>query len=51
MEPVFMILGESAATAAAIAVDNGSAVQDISYENLKKQLESDGQILTDPAKN
>ena len=38
MEPVFMILGESAATAASIAIDDNVNVQDVSYEKLKAQL-------------
>lgn len=45
MEPVFMILGQSAATAAVFAIDGGVAVQDVSYEKLKEQLLKDGQIL------
>lgn len=43
MEPVFMILGQSAATAAAIAIDNDQAVQEVSYEDLKKKLLEQGQ--------
>ena len=35
MEPVFMILGQSAAVAACIAIDENSAVQDIDYNDLK----------------
>jgi hypothetical protein len=38
MEPVFMILGESAATAAAIAIDDKVTVQDVSYDKLEKLL-------------
>jgi hypothetical protein len=38
MEPVFMILGESAGTAAAIAADYNINVQQINYEELRKQL-------------
>ena len=45
MEPVFMILGQSAATAAVQAIDNDKAVQDIDYEMLKQQLLKDGQVL------
>ncbi len=45
MEPVFMILGQSAATAAAIAIDAGIAVQDVPYEDLRKRLLADGQVL------
>lgn len=46
MEPVFMILGQSAGTAAVMAIDEGVAVQDISYEKLKSRLLKDGQIIT-----
>ncbi|MBL9153052.1 MAG: FAD-dependent oxidoreductase [Verrucomicrobiales bacterium] len=46
MEPVFMILGQSAATAAVLAIDGNLAVQDVPYETLRKRLEADGQILT-----
>ena len=45
MEPVFMVLGQSAATAAAQAIDDGCAVQDVDYAKLSKTLEKDGQIL------
>ena len=33
MEPVFMILGQSAATAASMAIDSNLKVQDVPYEN------------------
>ncbi len=45
MEPVFMILGQSAATAAAMAIDQDIAVQDVQYEELKERLLKDGQVL------
>jgi len=45
MEPVFMVLGQSAATAAAQAIDANVAVQDIDYEKLKQQLLKDKQVL------
>ena len=45
MEPVFMILGQSSAAAAILAIDNHVAVQDVDYEMLKKNLEEKGQIL------
>jgi hypothetical protein len=45
MEPVFMILGQSAATAAAMAIDAGVALQDFSYPKLRERLLADGQIL------
>lgn len=46
MEPVFMILGQSAAAAANIAIDKNCAVQDVDYEELKTTLENKKQILT-----
>lgn len=46
MEPVFMILGQSAATAAAMAIDSEISVQEVPYSQLKEQLEKDNQILT-----
>ena len=45
MEPVFMILGESSATAAVMAIDAGIAVQDVPYGQLRERLLKDGQIL------
>ncbi len=45
MEPVFMILGQSAAVAACMAIDNRLAVQDVPYEKLKQELLNKGQIL------
>ena len=46
MEPVFMILGQSAAIAACLAIDEKCAIQDVSYNQLKKLLENKNQILT-----
>jgi hypothetical protein len=45
MEPVFMILGQSAATAAVIAIDSRLAVQDVPYDRLRTRLLADGQVL------
>ncbi|NNE75929.1 MAG: FAD-dependent oxidoreductase [Pricia sp.] len=45
MEPVFMILGQSAAAAAVLALENDVAVQDVDYKMLKKTLEEKGQVL------
>ncbi|SDG13099.1 FAD dependent oxidoreductase [Dyadobacter soli] len=45
MEPVFMILGQSAATAAVQAIDSKVAVQDVDYGKLKEQLLKDKQKL------
>lgn len=38
MEPVFMVLGQSAATAASLAIDQKLAVQDLDYEKLRTAL-------------
>jgi hypothetical protein len=45
MEPVFMVMGQSAATAACMAIDSGIPVHELSYEKLKEQLIKDKQIL------
>jgi hypothetical protein len=45
MEPVFMILGQDAATAASIAIDNNKTVQEIDYNQLKDRLLKDKQVL------
>lgn len=45
MEPVFMILGQSAATAAAMAIDAKQTVQEVPYAKLRERLLADGQIL------
>ena len=45
MEPVFMILGQSAAAAAALAIDQGIAVQEVSYADLREILISEKQVL------
>ena len=45
MEPVFMILGQSAATLASMAIDKNLAVQAVPYGELRKRLLTDGQIL------
>jgi len=45
MEPVFMILGQSAATAACMAMDDGIAVQQLNYPKLRARLLADQQIL------
>jgi len=38
-------LAQSAATAAAIAIDRGVAVQDVPYPELRARLLKDGQVL------
>lgn len=45
MEPVFMVLGQSAAIAAALAIDRGIPVQEVSYEELRLALEKTQQRL------
>jgi FAD dependent oxidoreductase len=45
MEPVFMVLAQSAAAAAAMAIDRGVAVQDVPYDDLRARLLKDGQVL------
>jgi hypothetical protein len=45
MEPVFMVLAQSAATAASFAIDANIAVQDIDIAKLQKRLLADGQVL------
>ncbi len=45
MEPVFMILAQSSATAADLAITHGISVQNVSYEELAKRLIKDGQRL------
>lgn len=45
MEPVFMILGQSAATAASIAIDENISVQEVAYDKLRERLEKDDQRL------
>ena len=47
MEPVFMVLGQSAATAAVFAIEDDVAVQDVDTAKLSKRLLEDGQILKD----
>jgi hypothetical protein len=53
MEPVFMVLGQSAATAASHAIENRKAVQDVEYAELKDRLLHDKQVLawTGPKKS
>ena len=38
-------LGQSAGTAAALALDAGCAVQDLPYARLRERLLADGQVL------
>ncbi|MFC6103551.1 FAD-dependent oxidoreductase [Olivibacter domesticus] len=48
MEPVFMILGQSASLAASLAIDKGVGVQDVAYAALEKQLKNEEQVLEKP---
>ena len=45
MEPVFMILGQSAATAAVLAIEDKVPLQKVDYEKLRERLLADKQIL------
>jgi hypothetical protein len=45
MEPVFMILGQSAATAACLAIDGDLPVQKVEYARLRDRLLADKQVL------
>ncbi len=45
MEPVFMVLGQSSATAAMLAIANNVAVQSLDYDLLRERLVADGQVL------
>lgn len=48
MEPVYMILGQSAATAAVMAIEAGISVQEVPYDSLRERLLADGQVLDLP---
>jgi len=45
MEPVFMILGQSAATTAVMAIEQDITVQDVDYNALAAKLREKGQVL------
>ena len=45
MEPVFMILGQSAANAAVLAIENDCDVQAVPYQTLRARLLEQGQVL------
>lgn len=45
MEPVFMVLGQSAATAASLAIDGKVPVQQVAYAKLREKLLADQQVL------
>lgn len=46
MEPVFMILGQSAGAAAVLAIEDGVSVQQVDYAKLRRSLLAAGQVLT-----
>ena len=48
MEPVFMATSQSAATAACLAIDDGVPVQQVDYDELRKQLLAAGLVLKWP---
>ncbi len=50
MEPVFMVLGQSSATAAAQAIDEKTSVQKIDVKKLQARLTADKQVLDLPEK-
>lgn len=50
MEPVFMILGQSAATAACLALENETSVQAVPYSLIRARLIADKQVLEWTAK-
>lgn len=45
MEPVFMVLGQSAAIAASHAIEAQTALQDVPYDTLRARLLEAGQVL------
>ncbi len=45
MEPVFMVLAQSAAVAAGLAIEQGTSVQDVPYSLLRERLLQLGQVL------
>jgi FAD dependent oxidoreductase len=45
MEPVFMVMGQSAATAAVLAIECKVDLQKLDYAKLKEKLLADGQVL------
>ncbi len=45
MEPVFMVLGQSSAVIASLAIEEGKAVQEIEYGTIGKMLIEQGQVI------
>lgn len=50
MEPVFMLLGQSSAIIASLAIDHECAVQELDYVELKALLLAEAQVLKRPTK-
>ena len=46
MEPVFMILGQSAAVIAAVALEEDMAIHEVGYEQLRERLLALNQVLS-----
>ena len=51
MEPVFMVLGQSAAAVAVQAIENRCVVQAVDYSRLRERLIKDKQVLSWPPQN
>ncbi|WP_145062689.1 FAD-dependent oxidoreductase [Adhaeretor mobilis] len=51
MEPVFMVLGQSAGTAAVLAIEEGLSVQQINFKKLQSRILANGQVLERPMKS
>ncbi len=51
MEPVFMVIGHSAGTAAALAIQRESSLQDLPYSVLKSRLKEEGQVFLEVPTN
>ncbi|MDN5214914.1 FAD-dependent oxidoreductase [Fulvivirgaceae bacterium BMA12] len=45
MEPVFMVLGQSSAVIACLAIEEDKAVQELAYNNIRKMLVKQGQVI------
>lgn len=45
IESVFMVLGQSAATAASLAIDRNITLQNVPYNVLRARILADGQII------
>jgi len=51
MEPVFMMLGQSAATAAMLALQHNQPLHDLSFAELRSRLVADGQVVSLPPRS